>query len=147
MSEFKFHWRRSTLSRARPYKCNLTYFYVNFFIFGTFWEDRWWAGAMKNIPWTKGMKYYKQSCSRHNLRNMGLASSKKFGDWSWWTTSKSCRCESGWQVQRHNMYIVHHQIEECHLVWICTNHSGERDMQRCYMALLGRGERRHWGLF
>ena len=45
MSEFKFHLRRSTLSRARPYKCHLTYFYVNFFIFGTFWEERWWAGG------------------------------------------------------------------------------------------------------
>ena len=44
MSEFKFHLRRSTLSGARPYMCHPTSFYVNFFIFGTFWEDRWWAG-------------------------------------------------------------------------------------------------------
>ena len=43
MTEFKFHLRRSTLSK--PYKCHLTYFYVNFFMFGTFGGERWGAGG------------------------------------------------------------------------------------------------------
>ena len=117
MTEFKFHLRRSTLSK--PYKCHLTYFYVNFFIIGTFCVGGMGGGQWKTHPEPKAW----------NITNS--AAGTIYGRWVW-QAARSSEIEADKRpprvpdvslgVQRHNMYIVHHQIEKNHLVGICTNH-------------------------